>query len=47
MSTKSDRTYLIHIRDAIESIEQYLEGVGFDEFTSNRMMIDALIRELK
>jgi len=44
---KSDRTYLIHIRDAIESIRGYLEGVTYEQFISNKMMIDAVIRELE
>jgi uncharacterized protein with HEPN domain len=47
MSTRSDRTYLTHIRDAIETIEQYLQGVGYDGFVSNRMMVDAVMRELE
>ena len=44
---KSDRTYLIHIRDAIESIRGYLEGVTYEQFISNKMMIDAVVRELE
>lgn len=44
---KNDRTYLTHIQDAIESIEEYLQGVGYNDFVSNKMMVDAVIRELE
>jgi uncharacterized protein with HEPN domain len=43
---RNDRTYLAHIRDAIGSIEEYLDDVKYDQFVSNKMMIDAVIREL-
>ncbi|MFX0210807.1 MAG: DUF86 domain-containing protein [Candidatus Hodarchaeota archaeon] len=38
---------MLHIREAIESIESYLEGASYEEFTSNKMMIDAVVRELE
>lgn len=44
---RNDRTYLTHIREAIESIEQYLQDVGYNDFVSNKMMVDAVIRELE
>ena len=44
---RNDRTYLTHIRDAIETIEEYLEGVAYEQFVSNKMMIDAVVRELE
>jgi len=44
---KNDRIYLIHIRDAIETVEEYLEGVPYEQFTSNKMIIDAVVRELE
>ena len=44
---RNDRTYLSHIREAIESIEEYLESITYDEFMSNKMMIDAVVRELE
>ena len=44
---RNDRAYLIHIREAIESIEEYLENVTYDKFTSNKMIIDAVVRELE
>jgi len=44
---KNDRTYLEHIREAIESIEEYLEGVSYDQFAYSKMMVDAVVRELE
>jgi uncharacterized protein with HEPN domain len=44
---RNDKTYLAHILDAIETIEEYLKGVAYEEFTSSKMMIDAVIRELE
>ena len=47
MSMRNDRTYLTHIQDAIETIEEYLRGVSYEQFTSNKMIIDAVVRELE
>ena len=44
---RNDRTYLEHIREAIESIEEYLEGASYDQFASSKMMVDAVVRELE
>jgi len=44
---KNDRAYLIHIREAIESIEEYLENVTYHNFASSKMIIDAVVRELE
>jgi len=44
---KDDRTYLLHILEAIEKIEKYIALVGFDDFLNNDMMIDAVVRELE
>jgi uncharacterized protein with HEPN domain len=44
---KDDRTYLLHILEAIEKIENYISTAGFDSFSSNNMMIDAVVRELE
>jgi len=38
---------LAHIREAIESIEEYLKGTSYDRFTSSKMVIDAVVRELE
>lgn len=47
MSMRNDKTYLAHIRDAIETIEEYLQGVTYEQFNSSKMIIDAVIRELE
>ncbi len=45
---KEDILYLKHIRDAIEIItEEYLNGVSHDEFIENRMIRDAVVREIE
>ena len=44
---KNDRTYLIHIRDAIETIYEYLHDISYENFISNKMIIDAVVRELE
>ena len=44
---RNDRIYLTHIREAIESIEEYLKDVSYDRFVSNKMIIDAVVRELE
>jgi uncharacterized protein with HEPN domain len=41
MSTPDDRVYLSHIRDAIETIEGFLQGTTYERFAANRMMVDA------
>lgn len=44
---KDDRTYLGHIAEAIEKIEQYLKPVSFYEFIVDPMRVDAVTRELE
>jgi len=43
---KSNTKYLMHIREAIESIEEYIDAATYEQFTSNKMMVDAVVREL-
>ncbi len=44
---KNDSTYLAHIREAIETIQGYLEGVSYEQFESSKMITDAVVRELE
>ena len=44
---KNDRTYLRHINGAIESIEQYLADVNYEELLSDKMRLDAVVRQLE
>lgn len=39
--------YLQHILDAIQQIETYIEGVDQQSFMNNRMMLDAVIRNIE
>lgn len=43
---KDNTLYLGHIRDAIDKIERYISDVAFEDFASNDMMVDAVVREL-
>ena len=42
-----DAVYLSHILEAIEQIEAYIAGVDYSGFIKNKMMIDAVVRELE
>lgn len=44
---KSDTAYLEHILEAITTIDAYLKDVSYEEFENNKMIIDAVIRELE
>ena len=44
---KDDVVYLRHILEAIEKIESYVKGAAYESFSSNDMMIDAVVRELE
>jgi len=43
---KSDRTYLLHIRDALERIEQYASH-GHEAFLSEHHWQDGIVRQLE
>ena len=47
MYLRDDKTYLEHILEAIEVIEDYIHGINFETFMANRMMVDAVVRELE
>ena len=42
---KDDTVYLLHILDAIELIAEYTRGMSENEFLSNSMAHDAVIRQ--
>ena len=44
---KDDTVYLRHILDAINLIEEYTEGMSENEFLSNSMAHDAVIRQIE
>ncbi len=46
----NERTYRLFIEDileAIEKIERYLEGLAYEAFVKNEMVVDAVIRNLE
>jgi uncharacterized protein with HEPN domain len=44
---KDNAVYLKHIADALVQIEAYLYEKSFEEFMSNRMLQDAVVRQLE
>jgi uncharacterized protein with HEPN domain len=44
---KDNTVYLLHILDAIELIEEYTDGMSENEFLSNSMARDAVIRQIE
>ncbi|MDD5433602.1 MAG: DUF86 domain-containing protein [Candidatus Pacebacteria bacterium] len=44
---RDNLVYLHHILDSIARIKQYLNGVSFDVFAKNEMMVGATVRELE
>ena len=44
---KSDKIYLIHIIQSITSILEYTKGMSDRDFYSNRLVIDAVIRNFE
>ncbi len=44
---KDDTVYLLHILDAIDLIIQYTKGMSENEFLSNSMAHDAVVRQLE
>jgi uncharacterized protein with HEPN domain len=44
---RDDTVYLLHILDAIDLIEEYTKGMSENEFFSNSMAHDAVIRQME
>jgi len=42
---RDDQVYLAHIRDALQQISAYTEGMDHEAFHGNRMAQDAVIRQ--
>ena len=47
MTNHDNKVYLQHIIDSIKQIDNYVGKVSFDDFASNQMMIDAVIRNFE
>lgn len=44
---KTNEVYLRHILDAIEQIEEYVEGIGRHDLDKQPMLQDAVLRQLE
>ncbi len=44
---KNDKVYIEHILEAIQTIETYKKGLDFEAFLKNKMVADAIIRQLE
>jgi uncharacterized protein with HEPN domain len=44
---RDDTVYLHHILDAIASIEEYTKGMSENEFLSDSMVHDAVVRQIE
>lgn len=42
-----DEFYLGHINDAINSIKQFMGNIDYESFCKNKMMVNAVIREIE
>jgi uncharacterized protein with HEPN domain len=44
---KDDTVYLRHILDAINTIQEYLQGVNEEQFKTTRLLQDGAIRQIE
>src|SRR3989338_7137286 len=44
---KNNLLYIKHILDAISQIEEYVQGISHKDFISNKMVQDAVIRQIE
>jgi uncharacterized protein with HEPN domain len=44
---RDDSVYLLHIRDAIEKLQEYTKGVSKQSFHTNTLVQDAVIRQIE
>lgn len=47
MKEKSDKVFLLHILESIEAIKEFSKDLTLEEFSTNRMINNAIIRELE
>lgn len=47
MKKKDDTVYLKHILDAISLIEEYTNGMTYDDFIDNHLVQDGVIRQIQ
>ncbi len=44
---KDDDVFLKHVLDSINQIEEYVDGMGYEDFVSNRLVQDGVVRQLE
>jgi uncharacterized protein with HEPN domain len=44
---KNDLLYINHIIETVQIIESYIVGISLDDFIGNRMLCDAVLRNLQ
>jgi len=44
---KDDDVYLKHFLDSINQIEEYVDGMGFEDFVSSKLVQDGVVRQLE
>ncbi len=47
MRERNHKVYFKDILDSIENIEKYIKDLSFDEFSNNKMVVDAVIRNFE
>jgi len=47
MTRRSSKLYIKDILDCIDKIEKYVKGLSFEDFTKNKMVIDAVVRNFE
>lgn len=44
---KDDAVFLKHILDSINQIEEYVDGMGFEDFVTSKLVQDGVVRQLE
>ena len=44
---KDDDVFLKHVLDSINQIEEYVDDMGFEDFVSNKLVQDGVVRQLE
>ncbi len=42
-----DRAFVLHIRDALREVEEFVEGEDYENFLANRMLQNAVMRSFE
>lgn len=44
---RDDRAFLLHIRDALREVREFVEGESYEDFLENRMVQNAVMRSFE